>query len=257
LPKIAISYRRLDSAGITGRIFDRLAAHYGKEAVFIDIDNIPFGIDFRKHIQEQLSDTDVMLAIVGQRWLGEQNNKTRIKHPNDPVRIEVETALRRGIRVIPVLVDRATMPSPDDLPDTLQDFAYRNAAEVDPGRDFHAHVTRLINAMDKILAEKPSPSDELKAPRMAPGQRTPASVPSGIQQSTGSGIRNGTVLFYNAAKGYGFIRPQNGEKMGRKTCSSTPRRCKDRASRRWSRAKWLNTSLSAFAESPPQTRSRW
>src|SRR5579863_2806722 len=70
MPKIAISYRRSDSSAITGRIFDRLAAHYGKESVFMDIDNIPFGTDFRSHIQAVLQETEVLIVVIGPQWLG-------------------------------------------------------------------------------------------------------------------------------------------------------------------------------------------
>jgi hypothetical protein len=70
MPKIAISYRRSDTAAMSGRIFDRLAAHYGKPSVFMDVDNIPIGADFRAHIGETLRRTDVVLAVIGAGWLG-------------------------------------------------------------------------------------------------------------------------------------------------------------------------------------------
>ena len=70
MPKVAISYRRTDSDAITGRIFDRLVARYGSESVFRDIDNMPAGVDFRHHIDKIVSQSDVVLAIVGPRWVG-------------------------------------------------------------------------------------------------------------------------------------------------------------------------------------------
>ena len=72
MSKIIISYRRSDSAPVAGRIFDRLVQHYGKDSVFMDIDNIPFGTDFRKHIQNVISNSDVVIAVVGPKWLGMQ-----------------------------------------------------------------------------------------------------------------------------------------------------------------------------------------
>jgi hypothetical protein len=86
--RIAISYRRDDSAGITGRIFDRLVAHYGVGSVFRDIDNIPLGVDFREHINTVLARTDITLVVVGKRWSGPQpRRRRRIDDPADPVRV--------------------------------------------------------------------------------------------------------------------------------------------------------------------------
>src|SRR6202035_4860727 len=95
MPRITISYRRDDSIEITGRIFDRLAAHFGREAVFRDIDNIPPGTDFRRHVDQALDKSSIVLAIVGPRWIGPRANQSRLASANDPVRIEVETALRK------------------------------------------------------------------------------------------------------------------------------------------------------------------
>lgn len=156
MPRITISYRRDDSLDITGRIFDRLAEHFGREAVFRDIDNIPPGADFRRHIHRVLDESDIVLAIVGPRWIGDEY--PRLASPGDPVRIEIETALRKDKPLIPVLVSRAVMPHPDALPDSIHDFAYRNALQVDSGQDFEVHVGRLIRAMERIL-----PIDEERA----------------------------------------------------------------------------------------------
>ncbi len=94
MTKISISYRRKDSDAITGRIFDRLVAHYGADAVFRDIDNIPPGYDFRKYISSALESTDILLAIVGPQWTGKTEGRTRINEATDLVRIEIEAALR-------------------------------------------------------------------------------------------------------------------------------------------------------------------
>jgi hypothetical protein len=155
MPKIIISYRRADSGVITGRIRDRLAQHYGQDSIFMDIDNIPFGMDFRKNIAEALAKNDLLLAVIGPDWLGSApSGPARVHDPDDPVRIEVETALQRGIPTIPVLVGGANMPKADDLPDTLKSLSFHNAAEVDSGRDFHAHMDRLIRSMDAALKSK-------------------------------------------------------------------------------------------------------
>jgi hypothetical protein len=106
MSKIFLSYRRQDSAGITGRISDRLRVHFGNDAVFMDIDNIPFGVDFREHIAAEVGQCDVALAVIGPRWSGKTKASRRIDDPKDFVRIEIESALQRGIPVIPVLIDQ-------------------------------------------------------------------------------------------------------------------------------------------------------
>src|SRR4051812_33124564 len=86
MPKITVSYRREDSEAITGRLFDRLVARYGKASVFRDIDNIPPGVDFRTHIDEALGETDVLLVVIGRRWLGSAKpGHRRIQDAEDPV----------------------------------------------------------------------------------------------------------------------------------------------------------------------------
>jgi hypothetical protein len=167
MPKIAISYRRADSSAVTGRIFDRLAGHFGKDAVFMDIDHIPFGADFRTHIQETLQNTDVLLAVIGANWLGVgADGAARINDVSDPVRVEIESAMRRKIPIIPVLVDGAKMPDSSALPAEFGNFAFLNAAEVSSGRDFRTHIDRLIAAIDQIAA--PSGSAATPHPMATP-----------------------------------------------------------------------------------------
>ena len=160
MPRITISYRRDDSLDITGRIFDRLAGHFGREAVFRDIDNIPLGVDFRRHIDRVLDESDIILAIVGPRWIGPDNEQLRLANPADPVRLEIETALRKDKPLIPVLVSRAVMPHPDVLPDSLHDFVYRHAVQVDSGQDFDVHVGRLIRAIERLVPIDEHTKDE-------------------------------------------------------------------------------------------------
>jgi hypothetical protein len=151
LATILISYRRADSAAIVGRIYDRLVARYGADAVFLDVDGIPAGADFRDHIRRTLERTDVVLAVVGPAWLGASGGHTRMHDDDDPVRAEIEAALAAGTPLCPVLVDGAKMPSAADLPESLARFPYLNATTVDTGRDFDHHAGRLIAALDAIL----------------------------------------------------------------------------------------------------------
>ena len=132
MPKIVISYRRADSAGMTGRIYDRLEKRYGKSALFIDFDDIPVGINFRKHIDGILNECDLVLAVIGPKWLGHNEaGLLRIKDADDPVRLEMETALKGNIPIVPVLVDGAVIPNATQLPDTLQSLPDFNAATVE------------------------------------------------------------------------------------------------------------------------------
>jgi hypothetical protein len=156
VPKIAISYRRADTEVMAGRIRDRLAARYGDDAVFMDIDDIPFGTDFRVHIREVVIQSDVLLPIVGRGWLGTRGGTRRIDDETDFVRLEVETALSKGIPIIPVLVGSARMPQPAQLPESLKNFVFLNAAPVATGRDFHQHMERLIRSIDQIPDRRPT-----------------------------------------------------------------------------------------------------
>jgi len=156
MAKIFISYRREDSEAHAGRIFDRLTARFGREAVFMDVDTIPFGVDFVAHLDAAVSQCDVVLAVIGERWLdarheeGPRKGQRRLDDPTDFVRIEIGSALARDIPVVPVLVGRASMPPAADLPDALKGLARRNAAEVRPGRDFHDHMSRLIHGLEEL-----------------------------------------------------------------------------------------------------------
>jgi hypothetical protein len=157
MPNIFLSYRRDDSIDAAGRIYDRLVEHFGSESVFMDVDSIPLGIDFRQYLQDTVSRCDVLLAVIGHGWLearhpeGPLVGQRRLDNPDDFVRIEIQTALERGILVVPVLVGRATMPVAKDLPDGLKELAFRNAAEVRPGKDFHHHVDRLIRGIESLV----------------------------------------------------------------------------------------------------------
>ena len=142
---IILSYRREDSAGVSGRIFDRLAQEFGTDRVFMDIDSMPAGVDFHDHLQEILANCGALLVVIGKSWRSQRKGQpARIMDPDDWVRIEVETALERGIPVVPLLIDGASLPTRDQLPESLWPLLRRNALPVDSGRDFHAQLTRLV-----------------------------------------------------------------------------------------------------------------
>ncbi len=146
---IFISYRRADSADITGRIYDRLTDRFGKEHVYKDVDSVPLGVDFRKHVGDLVQRCDAVIAIIGNQWVTSQaGNARRLDDPRDLVRIEIASALARSIPVVPVLVGGAVMPSDQDLPQEIQGLAYRNGISVRPDPDFHKDLDRLIAGID-------------------------------------------------------------------------------------------------------------
>jgi TolB-like protein/Tfp pilus assembly protein PilF len=149
---IAISYRRDDSSPITGRLYDRLQAKFGQQNVFMDIDSIRPGVDFREQINETISHADAVIAVIGRRWLGEHpDGSRRIDDPNDFVRLEIASALKCKIPVIPVLVDDAPMPNQEKLPPDIEPLVYRQALPLHSGLDFHQHTERLISGICESL----------------------------------------------------------------------------------------------------------
>jgi hypothetical protein len=150
MSRIFISYRRSDSMAITGRIYDRLVAAFGARNIFKDVDAIPPGVDFRTYIDDALSKASVVVVIIGQQWVltTDDYGKRRLNNPDDFVRIEVETALKReNVLVIPVLVNDARMPPAEMLPPSLKELAYRNSLEVRNDPDFNHDVSHLIGVI--------------------------------------------------------------------------------------------------------------
>ncbi|MEP6779745.1 MAG: TIR domain-containing protein [Gemmatimonadaceae bacterium] len=155
---IFVSYRREDSAYVAATIREKLEEHFERDSIFMDVDSIPLGMDFRKHLDDAVSKCDVLLAIIGDNWVArnKQTDVRRIDDPADYVRIEVESALRREIPVIPVLVGQAQMPHDQDLPESLRELSFRNATEVRAGRDLGDHLNRLVKGIHKLFEANPA-----------------------------------------------------------------------------------------------------
>jgi hypothetical protein len=152
---IFLSYRRGDAQGTTGRIFDWLEEHYGPDGVFMDVDDIPLGVDFRNHIQRHIERAEVLLAIIGPQWnsLG-PNQKRRLSDKRDWIRIEIQLALAARVAVVPLFVDGASLPIPGRLPKSLRDLAFHQAEHIDSGRDFPPHFERLVKKLDKLIERR-------------------------------------------------------------------------------------------------------
>lgn len=149
---IFISYRRNDSEGEAGRLFDDLVRVFGEDSVFMDVAGISPGIDFRKAIDDNVATCGVLLAIIGPQWVSvtDTTGKRRLDDDNDFVRLETASALARNIPVIPVLVHDAKMPHPEDLPDNLKELAYRNSVELTHAR-WNSDVQLLTNALRQYV----------------------------------------------------------------------------------------------------------
>jgi hypothetical protein len=150
---VFISYRREDGGYPAGWLFDRLAARFGGARVFKDVDSVEPGDDFTASISEAVGSCAVLLAVIGRSWLtvADAGGRRRLDDPADWVRLEIEIALARGIRVIPVLVDGASMPRPEQLPPGMAGLARRQAVELSHAR-FSADSARLIRVVDMAVA---------------------------------------------------------------------------------------------------------
>jgi len=153
MPSIFLSYRREDTAGHAGRLFDRLREHYGHAHVFWDVSgSIEPGEPFDESIERAVGGCDALLAVIGNRWLTSAgpDGSRRLDDPDDFVRLEVGKALRRDVRVVPVLVHGAELPAADDLPEGLRALARRQAIEISDGR-WDYDVAQLIESLDRML----------------------------------------------------------------------------------------------------------
>jgi hypothetical protein len=162
--KIFINYRRADSIAVAGRLRDRLAEIFGRDKIFMDVEDIPIGCDFVDDLEKQVAACDAMLSIVGPNWLSAKDaaGQPRLGNPGDYVTIEVKTALARKIPVIPVLVDGTAMPTAEQLPDSLKLFARRNAFLL-RNTNFGGDAGALVKKMREALGDKVLVSDGREA----------------------------------------------------------------------------------------------
>ena len=226
--QIFISYRREESRWSARSLHDRLSARFDRNQIFMDIDAIAPGDDFINVIEKTVGECDVLIAVIGSHWLTcvDEQGGRRLDNPEDFVRREIATALKRDIRVIPVLVDRASMPRSTDLPDDLKPLVRRNALEItDTG--FDDDCRRLGVAIEEVLEkhkrerperrenkrseaecretegkEHPAADAEQKVERKPPGKRKPRFVAAMMLW-----LALAFVLAIGAAVYFGFLRP--------------------------------------------------
>jgi TonB family protein len=154
LGSIFVSYRRSDSQGEAGRLFDDLVNHFGEHMVFMDVAGIEAGRDFRKVIEQSVAGCGVLLVVIGPEWLNakDETGARRLNDPADFVRIETGSALKRDIPVIPVLVRGAVMPRAEQLPEDVRELAYRNCIELTHAR-WRSDIQLLFEALRRTVGD--------------------------------------------------------------------------------------------------------
>lgn len=176
MARIFINYRRDDAPGVAGRLFDHLALKYARSELFMDVDAMQPGLDFAKQLDVQVSQCQVLLAVIGPHWFEahDQAGKRRLDNDKDYVRIELASALKRDIAVIPVLVDGAFMPPEERLSDDLKPLARRHALELRHTR-FDADSDAIMHALEQLV-----PRSRVPWRFVAPGIAIAAAIAVGI-----------------------------------------------------------------------------
>ena len=169
---IFLSYRREETAQAAGRLSDRLKERFGAERVFIDVESIGLGLDFVEVITKAVGSCDLLLALIGNEWLtsAEDQGRRRLDDDHDYVRIEIEAALQRNVRVVPVLIDGARMPRTEELPPSLHALVRRQALKLNH-EDFGTQASRLIEEVAPLLPWAPRRSKKDATPVSEEGPR--------------------------------------------------------------------------------------
>ena len=149
---VFLSYRREESAHVAGRIYDHLEREFGAGHVFFDVEGIPIGGDFRAHIRTALIESRALVVVIGQRWAARFRQSARwfswrAVRTVDYMRIEIELALDHNVRIIPLLVDGAHMPSAGQIPDKISQICFYQAAPIRAGLDFRSDMARVLDAI--------------------------------------------------------------------------------------------------------------
>jgi hypothetical protein len=156
---IFLSYRRTDAPQAC-RVYNALVGRFGADAVFMDVETIPFAVSFPEFIREAIADSKVLIALIGFEWAA------RIREEADPVRMEVETAIERRVPVLPVLIGNTTMPHPDALPTTLLSVSSQNAMTLGVLHDFDTHMRLLTTRIEALLGARSAERAVMSDPRV-------------------------------------------------------------------------------------------
>jgi hypothetical protein len=173
--RIFLNYRREETSGHAGRLYDELVLRFGEDHIFMDVDTIQPGVDFTEAVKDPVGTCDAFVAVIGRQWLHvtDTRGRRRLDNPEDFVRLEIEAALDRNIRLIPALVQDSEMPRSDELPEPLASLARRNALKLSDDR-WRYDVGRLVTALERVAQEKgersrtPAPAKPPPAPSPEP-----------------------------------------------------------------------------------------
>jgi beta-lactam-binding protein with PASTA domain len=229
MPGVFISYRREDSAGHAGRLFDRLRATFGNDRVFMDITGIEAGVDFVETIEQAVASCQILVTVIGPEWLActDAAGRRRLEDPADFTRIEIAAALKRNVRVVPVLIGGASMPPAEALPEALRPLARRQAVELRDTR-WDADADFLLGVLKRVLGSEPaagapsSPVDAaLRKAEPGPVRRAPEAMAHRSRRSGNllTGLVVGVLL---AAAAVAFLRPELLELGRAKPTTQTP-----------------------------------
>jgi hypothetical protein len=189
--RIFINYRRDDTSTNASRLYEWLAERYGEDQVFMDVDAIEPGMRWREAIDRAVGSSTLVLALIGARWLADLDQ--RAGDEGDFMRYELETALRRDVRIIPILVEGAKMPRSEELPDSLATLTEFQAFEVRNER-FRFDKEELLKRVDRALGipagsptvepeqaaePTPRPVEPMPPPAVSAASHTAPSVPAG------------------------------------------------------------------------------
>lgn len=192
--RIFICYRHGDSPGATGRLFDQLRRHFDRDQVFMDVDTIEPGVDFIEALDKEVATCAAFLAVIGPGWANARtpDGKLPLDNPNDYVRVEIEAALKRDIRLIPVLVNGASMPNASDLPPPLQGLARYNAFDI-THRRFASDCDDLALKIKRALGvSSPVAAAPTNAPPPTPH---PPSLSEQVEGTAGARLSWPQILF--------------------------------------------------------------
>jgi formylglycine-generating enzyme required for sulfatase activity len=196
LLRIFISYRRTNSSNHAGRLFSELCNHFDEKQIFFDVEKINPGEDFVQVLEAALSSCGVLIALIDESWptIEDENGRRRLDDPEDYVRIEIATALRRKITVIPVLLGSARMPSPRQLPPNLKLLSRRQALELSDRQYYRKHdVELLVRSINQALIQH---SDALEKEQAR--QQKGADQDKSKESASGESVSNRLIIFLNA-----------------------------------------------------------